>query len=46
MVWQSMPVVPAFQRLRQENRKFRASLSYIAKPCVKREKAKQNNKTK
>jgi hypothetical protein len=37
------PVVPALRRLRQENCEFQASLDYIVKPCLKKNKT---NKTK
>jgi hypothetical protein len=39
-----MPDIPAFGRLRQEDLKFKASLSYIVRPCLKqREKKKKNS---
>jgi hypothetical protein len=39
-VWWCTPVIPAFRNLRQEDCKFKASLGYIERPCLK----KQNNK--
>jgi hypothetical protein len=30
-----MPGIPELRRLRQENCRFKASLDYIAKPCLK-----------
>jgi hypothetical protein len=30
-----MPIVPALGMQRQEDNKFKASLGYIAKPCLK-----------
>jgi hypothetical protein len=36
-----MPVIPALRRLRQENLKFEASLSNIAKSCLKKKKKKK-----
>lgn len=35
---QSMPVIPAFSRLRQEEPKFKASLGYIGRPCLNKER--------
>jgi hypothetical protein len=41
-VWWFTLVIPAFGRVRQENCKFKANLSYIARPCLK---IKQNTHT-
>jgi hypothetical protein len=30
------PVIPAIKRLRQEDLKFKANLSYIGRPCLKK----------
>jgi hypothetical protein len=39
-----MPVIPACRRLRQEYLEFKASLSYIARSCLKKkEKFKAKN---
>jgi hypothetical protein len=35
------PVIPAPQRLRQENIKFKTNLGYIARPCLKTNKEKK-----
>jgi hypothetical protein len=31
-----MPVIPALRRLRQEHHKFKPSLGFVAKPCLKK----------
>jgi hypothetical protein len=33
-----VPVIPALRNLRWEDREFKASLGYIATPCLKRKK--------
>jgi hypothetical protein len=39
-----MPVIPALCRPRQEDHEYQASLIYIARPCVKKPKRKQDKK--
>lgn len=34
-VWKSLPVIPAFRKLRQEDHEFKSSLSYIGRYCLK-----------
>jgi hypothetical protein len=34
-VWWLMAVIPAVKRLWQEDHEFKASLGYIARPCLK-----------
>jgi hypothetical protein len=41
----AMPIIPALERLRQEDHKFKASLGCIAKPCSKTQRKNQQNKT-
>jgi hypothetical protein len=36
------PCNPRLERLRQEDGKYKASLSYIVRPCFKNNKTKQN----
>jgi len=33
--WWHRPVILALRKLRQEDHKFKASLSFIARPCLK-----------
>jgi hypothetical protein len=45
--WCHTPVTPALRRQRQKDREFKASLSYMARPCLKKKKKNlQNNKNK
>jgi hypothetical protein len=37
-VWWYIPVIPAIRRLRWENPKFKPSLGYIVRPCLKKKK--------
>jgi hypothetical protein len=38
-MWWYIPIIPAFQRKRQEDDNFKASLGYIARPYLKNLKA-------
>jgi hypothetical protein len=40
LAWWQMPVIPALRRLRQKDQKFKASLGYLARPCLKQNKTK------
>jgi hypothetical protein len=40
-----MPVIPALQRLRQEDHEFEVSLSYIERLCLKKKKKKPTTVT-
>jgi hypothetical protein len=42
--WWYLPVIPAFERLKQENQdhEFKASLGYIARSCLKKTKTNNN----
>jgi hypothetical protein len=39
-MWWFMPAIPVFRRLKQEDCKFKTSLGYTARPCLKTEKAR------
>jgi hypothetical protein len=41
-----MPVIPALGRFRKEDLKFEASLSYIVRPCLKKNNNKKKKKKK
>jgi hypothetical protein len=42
-MWWRRPVIPAFERLRQEDREFEASLGYRVMPYLKKKKKKTHN---
>jgi hypothetical protein len=35
-VWWGTPVSPALRRLKQEDHKFKATLDYIVRPCLRK----------
>jgi hypothetical protein len=41
-----VPVIPAFGRLRQKNHKFQASLSYIIRPWLIRNRKRKEKKNR
>jgi hypothetical protein len=43
-VWWCPPIIPVLGRLRQKDSKFKDSLGYIARPCLKK-KMQEKNKT-
>jgi hypothetical protein len=42
-VWWSMPIIPAFGRLRQEDPEFKTRMGYVVRPCLKKTKPKPKN---
>jgi hypothetical protein len=38
--WIFTALIPALRRLRKENNKFKTSLNYIVRPCLKKNKKK------
>jgi hypothetical protein len=36
--WWHTPIIPALRRLLEEDLKFKASLGYVARPCLKKKK--------
>jgi hypothetical protein len=45
-VWWYTPVIPALEKLRQEDLKFEVSLGYIVISCLKKKKKRKKKKTK
>jgi hypothetical protein len=43
-VWWFTSVIPTLRRLRQEDGKFKDSLEYLPRPCLKKSKSKENKK--
>jgi hypothetical protein len=43
-LWWHTPVILALGRLRMEDPQFKASLSYIAKSCLKKKKGQKKKK--
>jgi hypothetical protein len=36
-----MPIIPSLKRVRQEDQKFKVSLGYITRPCLKIERERE-----
>jgi hypothetical protein len=41
-----MPVIPALRKLRKEDCEFKASMGYIARPCLKTQRGREKENEK